>query len=88
LVSKAAFQTYLEKAIYEFSDRRNFNSSTDAIVIYKDIIHVFEQWFADAIRDDQVAYVWKTLVTYENPSKLQEDIGLERILGALYYSKG
>ncbi|XP_074654765.1 uncharacterized protein LOC141908568 [Tubulanus polymorphus] len=62
--------------------------------VYKEIdfytrtIAVFIDWMYDAIQESRDGDVWRTLVAYQLLVMAKEDLGIERTLGGLYYSKG
>jgi hypothetical protein len=84
--SLAEFQTYIK------SHRDNLNpESTDAykeVVFYSDSIAIFIDWMYSAIQDSRDGDAWRTLVAYQLLVVAKEDMGVERTLGGIFYSKG
>ena len=51
-------------------------------------VDVYRNWFSDALRKAKSTSLWKELVALEQLIEAKDDMGIERALGAIFFSYG
>lgn len=86
LVSKSSLQFYLSRHRQQLNP--DHQTIQEELKFYTNIIDALIYWFYDSIKESRFAFTWKTLVAYQKITSAKEALGVERALGALFYSKG
>ncbi|XP_064642762.1 uncharacterized protein LOC135497034 [Lineus longissimus] len=88
----AEFDSLFEFQKYVKTHRDNLDpEKTDAykeVKFYSYAISIFIDWMYSAIQGSQDGDTWRTLVAYQLLVIAKEDMGVERTLGGIFYSKG
>lgn len=85
-LSKANFRDYLA-AHRQILSRDQF-SIQDEIDFYSRIIDTTIYWLYNTITESKFSLVWKILVAYQKLASAKENVGVERALGTMFYSRG
>ncbi|ESO97637.1 hypothetical protein LOTGIDRAFT_152728 [Lottia gigantea] len=84
--TKDSFKNYLSNHRAEL-DPNNFDIYVE-MEFYSLLIERFVEWMYEAIRESNMASIWKTLVAYQKIVTGMEHVGIERALGAVFYVAG
>ena len=85
-LSKSNFRNYLA-GHRQILSRDRF-SIQDEIDFYSRIIDTTIYWLYNTITESKFSLVWKILVSYQKLASAKENVGVERALGTLFYSRG
>ncbi|KAK6185602.1 hypothetical protein SNE40_007801 [Patella caerulea] len=84
--TKDSFKKYLSDHRAQL-DPNNFDIYVE-MEFYSLLIERFVEWMYEAIRESNMASIWKTLVAYQKIVTGMEHVGIERALGAVFYVQG
>nr|XP_006823717.1 PREDICTED: uncharacterized protein LOC100375935 [Saccoglossus kowalevskii] len=81
-----AFKSFL----FEYRMTLDVNNPTihEVIYFYTDAIHILSDWLYEAVGKFSGQWLWETLVAYQLLVVGMEQIGIERTLGAVFYTQG
>ncbi|KAK3104653.1 hypothetical protein FSP39_007236 [Pinctada imbricata] len=86
LAKKSSLQFYLSRHRQQLNP--DHQTIQEELRFYTAIIDALIYWFYDSIKETRFAFTWKTLVAYQKITSAKEALGVERALGALFYSQG
>ncbi|RUS90975.1 hypothetical protein EGW08_001279 [Elysia chlorotica] len=84
--SKKAFKKYLQDHRNQL-DPNNYDIYVE-MDFYSFLIERFIEWMYGAIKESNMASIWKILVAYQKIVTVMEHIGIERSLGTVFYVEG
>ena len=84
--SKEKLQLFLNKHRYELES--SATTVRGEIEMYSTLIRELTVWLYNAISESRSGDVWKQLVSYIEIITAKENFGIERALGAIYYTTG
>ncbi|XP_071940917.1 uncharacterized protein [Antedon mediterranea] len=84
--NKDAFINYLFK--YRLTLENHNITIYDVIHFYTDTIQIFINWLSQSVRRSGGQGIWETLVAFQFVIVGMEQIGIERTLGAVFFTKG
>ena len=84
--SREKLQLFLNRHRYQLDSERL--TVRGEINLYSTLISELIEWLYNAISESRSGDVWKQLVSYIEIITAKENFGIERALGAIYYTKG